>query len=178
MPELRTLHSTFLGEFFRSPAYEYQSSEEFGYEEWTQGREPFLPIEVLVPAERYSWEYSSYDCSIDEVISVHTPARWLTKFLNLHWKGIEGEYYDSGGKLLAFDPSVRTSGPSALLLNEEALTILRHSGYDIVWLITGEKMMIGGRMTPEEWKGRLEISGLFRKKNNHIEGFMNSNFRE
>jgi len=106
------------------------------------------------------------------------PAKWLVDFLNMHWKGIEGEYYSSAEKLLAFDPSVRTKGPSALLLNEEALTVLRRKGYDIVWLITGEKMLIGGRMPHEEWKGRLELGGLFRKKNDKIEGFIKSTFDE
>jgi len=87
IPRLRTLHSTFLGEFFSSPAYDYQSFSEFDYEEWTRGQEPFLPIDILVPVERYMWEYSSYDCSIDEVISIYTPVKWLIDFLNLHWEG-------------------------------------------------------------------------------------------
>jgi hypothetical protein len=94
----------------------------------------------------------------------------------LHWKGIEGEYYDNKEKLLAFDPSVRTSGPSVLLLNEEALASLRQKGYDIIWMIKGEKMIFGDTMDPEQWKGRLQISGLFRKKNEAIEGFMKNKF--
>jgi hypothetical protein len=176
MPESRTFHNTFLGEFFVSPAYECQSTPDVGYEEWSHGDNSFLPTVVLVPVEGYSWESGSYDCSIDESIFIRTPAKWLTNFLKLHWKGIEGEYYDSKEKLLAFDPSVRTSGPSVLLLNEEALTILRQKGYDIVWMLKGEKMILGNTMDPEQWKGRLQISGLFRKNGEAIEGFMKNKF--
>jgi hypothetical protein len=176
MPRVRTLHSTFMGEFFSSPAYDSQLSSEYGYEEWTRGDQPLLPVEVVVPSEHYLWEYNNYDCSIDEVISVHTPSKWLSDSLNLKWNGIEGEYFDEKGKLLAFDPSVRNSGPDVLLLREEAFATLRSKGYDILWVITGEKMMIGGSMAPGEWMGRLEISGVFRKKEINFEGLVNNSF--
>jgi hypothetical protein len=63
-------------------------------------------------------------------------------------------------------------------LNEVALTKLQQSGYDILWVIAGEKMMIGGSMSPEDWKGRLEIEGVCRKNGDNIEGFLRSNFKK
>jgi hypothetical protein len=178
IPKARDLHATFLGELFYAPAYNYQLMPENGYEEWTRGDKSLLPAEVVVPSERYFWEYDDYDCSIDEVISIHTPSKWLYDFLKLEWSGIEGEYNDAEGKLMAFDPSVKSAGPAVLLLNEAALTKLQQSGYDILWVIAGEKMMIGGNMSPEDWKGRLEIEGVCRKNCVNIEGFLRSNFKK
>jgi len=176
MPESRTLHRVFLGEFFRSPAYEYHCSSYYGYEGWTGGHDLPIPKEVLVTTEQYVWEYGNYDCSIDENIHIYLPAKWLTEFLSLRWNGFEGQFFDNENNLIAFDPSVRMVGPGALLLHRDALRVLNENGYDIIWVITGEKSIIGGRMTPDEWKGRLEISGVYRMRGNKIEGSTNGRF--
>jgi hypothetical protein len=53
---------------------------------------------------------------------------------------------------------------------------LNEKGYDIIWIVTGEKNIIGGQMTPEVWKGRLELSGAFCIHENKIEGKINTRF--
>jgi len=176
MPESRTLHTVFLGEFFWSPAYAHHCSPYYGYEEWTRGDDLFIPKEVLVPAERYLWEYGSYDCSIDNTVTICLPTKWLAEFLRIHWSGVEGEFLDSEGNLIVFDPSVRTVDPRALLLNRDALKVLNEKGYDILWIIIGEKGIVGGRMIPGEWKGRLELSGTYRIRDNRVEGITNTRF--
>lgn len=176
MPESLTFHGIFLGEFFRSPAYEYQCTPYYGYEGWTRGEDSLIPKEVLVSSEHYFWEHGNYDCSIDEPVSIKVPTKWLIDTLRLRWNGVEGHFFNSEGRLIAFDPSVRSIGPGGLLLRREALTALNEKGYDIIWTVTGEKMIIGGRMTPDEWKGRLRISGVYRIGKNEVEEYKKTEF--
>lgn len=177
MPESRTLHRVFLGEFFCSPAYEHHCSPYYGYDGWTRGRDLLIPKEVLVTAEQYLWEHGSYDCSIEETVNIYLPANWLIDHMDLRWRGVEGQFFDDKRNLIAFDPSVRTLGPGALLVNRDALLkFLNENGYAIVWIILGEKNIIGGRMAPDDWKGRLELSGAYRIRGNKVEGSTNIRF--
>jgi len=175
MPKSRDLHRVFLGEFFCSPAYEHHCTPYYEYEGWTRGDDLIIPKEVLVTAEQYLWEYGSYDCSIDKTIEIYLPAKWLAEFFSLRWNGVEGQFFDNEHKLIAFDPSVRNVGPGALLLNRNGLRSLNENGYDILWIITGKKDTIGGPMMPDEWKGLLEISGVYRL-HEKVEGSTNTKF--
>lgn len=177
MPESRDVYRIFLGEFYWSPAYSYHCTPYYGYEEWTQGNNNRIPKEVLVTAESYLWE-RGYDCSIDDTISIYTPCKWLVDRMGLRWNGVEGHFIDIQGNLIAFDPSVKVSGPGALLINKDALLrFLNENGYDILWTILGEKRIIGGGMSQSEWKGRLEINGVYRIYNEKFEGVINAEYR-
>ena len=88
---------------------------------------------------------------------------WIVDNMHLRWNGVEGHFYDEWGNLIAFDPSVRFPGPGALLINRDVfLKFLNDNDYDLLWTILGEKNIIGGRLSPEDWKGRLELSGAYR----------------
>ena len=176
MPESHDLPGVFLGEFFWSPAYEYYFSEYSDCEEWTRGYNKCVPKEVLVTVEEYSWERESYDCSLDDGISIYLPARWLVHHLGLQWNGVEGQFFDEDGNLIAFDPSVRVTGPGSLLISRDVLLkFLNDNGYDILWTIVGEKNIIG-EMARDEWKGRLKLSGAYRIHDGKLCGKMNKKF--
>ena len=81
-----------------------------------------MPAKVLVSTEQYSQEHNSYDCSIDDAINIDLPAKWLADHMGLQWNGIEGHFFNQDGKLIAYDPSVRSIGPGALLMNRDAFT--------------------------------------------------------
>jgi hypothetical protein len=54
-------------------------------------------------------------------------------------------------------------GPDALLACTTAFRRwLARKGYDVVWFMTGEKLMIGGGhlSRDDDWEGRLEISAV------------------
>lgn len=160
MPESRSLaNRVFWGEFFWSPAYTYTCSPyHYAYEEWTRGRDNNIPKEVLVTTERYLWERGNYDCSIEDSVHIYLPCKWLVEHMELQWDAIEGHFV-AQGNVVAFDPSVRTPGPGALLINRDVLLkFLNDSGYDILWTLLGKKsiLSLGAR------KGRLEISGAYR----------------
>jgi hypothetical protein len=66
-----------------------------------------------------------------------------------------------------YNPSLVTRGPDALLARASAFRgWLNRRGLEVVWLMTGEKLIIGEtfRSGREDWPGRLEISavGYFR----------------
>jgi hypothetical protein len=135
-----------------------------------------LPKPVLITTDSYVREYSGYDCSIDDTINLHLPARRIYDEMGLSWSGIEGHFFNGEGQLVAFDPTVRERGPSALLINKGIfLSFLKEKGYEIFWTILGEKMFI------EPWKGqskgRLEISGAYRILNQKVVGKVRARYK-
>ena len=165
----------FLGEFFWAPAFHHHFDQS-GYD-WTRGYDNRLPKEVLPIASGYIQEYTTYDCSIDDTISIRLPTRWIARQMGLRWNGVEGHPFDQKGNLIAFDPSVKTPGPQALLMNRDAfLQFLNENGYDLLWTVVGEKNIIGGRMAREDWRGRLEMSGAYRVLRNKIAGAVRPKF--
>ncbi len=170
MPESRDLYRVFLGEFFWSRAYKYHDSPYYGGEEWTRGTSNRLPKPVLVTSESYIQEQGGYDCSIDESISIQLPTKTLVEKMKLQWNGKEGCFFDMGGKPVAFDPSVSTAGPSVLLVRKESLLpFLKANNYAIFWTVLGEKNLLGPSLGPNNFKGRLEISGAGRLTKGKVE---------
>ncbi|MGB7293939.1 MAG: hypothetical protein WBD99_17355 [Thermodesulfobacteriota bacterium] len=98
--------------------------------------------------------------------------------MSLRWNGVEGHFFDEKGNLIAVDPSIKASGPGALLLNRNALLkFMDDNGYDVLWTILGEKYIVGGRMSPEDYKGHLEISGAYRLNDGRkVEGVISGKF--
>lgn len=172
MPESPEYYRIFLGEFFWIPIFMYSQNENR-----THGWDRKVPKKVLVSTSNYLREYSVYDCSIDETIRICLPAKWIVDSMGLRWNGVEGQFFDHRGRLIAFDPSVKTPGPGALLINRDVfLKFLNDNGYDILWTIIGEKNIIGGRILQDNWKGRLELSGAYRIHENKVDGAITSRF--
>ena len=124
MPESQPQIEVFLGEFFRLPAFEYFDNPYNGRAGWTRGNDSqhLLPCDVLVTTDSYLHEAGLHDCSIEESISIELPAKWLVDKMGLSWRGSDGRFYDRVGNMVAQDPSIRTAGPQALLMNKELLT--------------------------------------------------------
>ena len=152
------------------------------YEEWTRnGRrgDNIIPKKILVTSEHYLWEAMGYDCSIDKSINLYLPCKWLVDNMKLRWNGVEeGHLLNEKDELVAFDPSLRTPGPSALLVRRDTfLNFLNENGYEIFWTLLGEKYMLGGRMSRENYKGYLEISGAYRICEGEVDGKYQAIFR-
>jgi hypothetical protein len=165
MPESHENTRIFIGEFFWSPAFDFQNKPYYSHEGWTQGRGGGyeIPVPVLVTTDQYLQESSCYDCSIQENVNIYLPTKTIADEMELCWNGHEGEWYDRNGNLVAFDPSVRVKGPGSLLFKKDLfMNYLDEKGYDIVWTILGEKNLIGGSVRQNDWKGRLDISGIGR----------------
>lgn len=171
MPESPDIYEMFLGE------YPWASSVPI-IEEWTKGRDSVIPKPVLVPAARYVWEGSGYDCSLDDTITIQLPCAWLVRRMGLNWNGQEGHFQDNEKRLVALDPSVDEEGPSVLLANKKLLLeFLERNGYTLVWTVLGEKNILGPGISRGEWKGRLEISGAIQMQDGNFEIKVNPTFR-
>ena len=65
--------------------------------------------------------------------------------------------------LVAFDPSARDAGSSALLVREDDLQcFLNDTGSALVWAMTGEKRANGPGPLGGAWAGALQLSGGWR----------------
>jgi hypothetical protein len=176
MPESREQSRVFIGEFFWAPAFEYFNTPYYCHDGWTRGRDG-QPCSILVTTDQYFHERAGYDCSIDETISFYLPTKWIVDEMDLSWRGVEGCYYSGSGELAAQDPSVRSPGPRALLMDKELLaSFLERNGYSLIWTILSEKDEIGGGMRDEDWPGRMELSGTMLLRNGRPTGMATAYF--
>lgn len=157
----------FLGEFFRLPAFEYFDNPDNGRNGWTRGNDNQhpLPCDMLVTTDSYLHEDGLYDCSLEDTISIYLPVSWLVDKMELSWRGNDGRFFDRADNLVAQDPSIRTAGPKALLVDKKLMTdFLNSNGYRLVWTLLGEKEVLSPTESDESWPGRMEISGYMRMK--------------
>jgi hypothetical protein len=148
----------FLGEFPWAPAFDTQHP--FHIERpWTRlnGR---LPVPVIQPAVRYYWESNGYDSSLENTINVSMPA---PAFIRSRESLGTDSWPHRRSQALFHNPSLAQPGPDALLARASAFQEwLDRRKLDLVWLATGEKLVIGGGFVggTDEWSGRLEISAV------------------
>ena len=173
MPEAPSQTQVFLGEFFRMPSFKYFNNPYDGRAGWTKmSRNPNpLPCEILVTSDSYLQEGGLYDRSIEDTISIYLPAMDIVNNMGLSWRGSDGHSYDRVGNMVAQDPSTKTEGPQALLMDKQLMTdFLNSKGYRLVWTLLGEKDVRGHRGRDENWPGRMEISGYMRMKEGQVFG--------
>ena len=179
MPESHELYRVFLGEFFWAPTFAYHDIPYYHHNGWTRGDFNKIPKEVIVTTDQYLKEGNTFDCSVDDSIHIYLPADVIVKGMQLSWNGIEGHFFDRNGKLIAFDPSVNHVGPGALLIRKDCfLEFLENQEFDILWTLLGEKRILSGSLSRDDWKGNLEISGAYRISGNEIKGSAKMSFRD
>ena len=161
MPESNSFYETFLGEYPNSVAFEDLRGD---YNIWTKlGRgSKDLQIPVVVTDDSYLNEFT-LDCSHSGSVSVKLPCKWLVNKMKLHHKYLDGRFYDKQDNLTTITTSIfEESLPSALLIDKKALIdFLDKKGYTIFWTLLGEKQLIGGSHSRDDFVGRLEISGAY-----------------
>jgi hypothetical protein len=91
--------------------------------------------------------------------------------MGLQWRGVEGNWCDRAGNLVAFDPSVRSQGPRVLLFQRDSLLeFLDSRGLTLFWTLLGKRGTIGGPMSDRDYKGHLEINGAYIFENGELSG--------
>ena len=161
MPDSDNFHEIFLGEYPNSVAFEDLRGN---YNIWTKtdyGNDD-LPIPVVVTDDSYFYEFT-LDCSSTGSVTIKLPCKWLVDKMNLHHNYIDGRFFDECGNLITIVTDIfEEEYPSAILINKQALIdFLDANGYAIVWILSGEKQVIGGRPTRDNYIGRAEISGTY-----------------
>jgi len=83
--------------------------------------------------------------------------------MNLHHKFLDGRFFNKQGNLIALVTRIFDhTFPSGLLIDKRAfINFLNTNGYTILWTLVGEKQLIGGSPSREDFVGRLEISGAY-----------------
>ncbi len=146
MPNLSSRYEIFSREFYWSPAsLFFELTPYYGGDS--------LPVKLIdrksgkqvAIAHKTSlyflWE-EEFDCSKEEAIAYHKPTVLLS--LGLKPTNKEGHYVDEQNKLVCFDPSVYEKGPTCLLMQKDHMQkILKDSGLRLVWIIQGEKQILG-----------------------------------
>ncbi len=108
---------------------------------------------------------------------MHLPCDLIIKEMKLEWTGYPSHYSDKNNNLIVMDPSIDESGPSSLLVKKEPfIEFLKNNDYDIFWTVAGEKQILGGLYSHEEYKGRLLINGAYRISNNEISGNLHMDY--
>ena len=163
-------HVLFLGELFWPPAYFAMDNLYHGKRGWTRGSWNELPVDVLETSEEYMRESGSGDASLESTVNMYVPCKEIVRAMGLRWGAVQSEFVDGRSGVVAYDPSGDQSGPSYLLVRrDEFLSFLKDERLTVVWTIGGEKMMIGGAATHENYIGHLEIDAVCRLKEANIE---------
>jgi hypothetical protein len=170
MPENPDFKNVFLGEFYWAPAVNRHTGV-IKATNATDSRGPKIPYSFILTSADYHARMNSFDCSVEDSFPIRMPGAWIIREMGLQGNRVEGEFVDSAGNLVAFDPAVSLSGPNALLIRKERLlTFLKEAKYEIMWFLLAGKQSLGGDFGAKEWLGELQISGAYRVVGDKILG--------
>ena len=179
MPESHVFYRIFLGEYPNSLAFkdirdDYNVWIKPG---WGNGE---LSIPVVVTDDSYLNEFT-LDCSNSGSVSVKLPCKWLVNKMDLYHKNVDGRFFDKHENLITICTSIfEENSPQCLLIDRQAIfEFLIKNDYVIFWILLGEKQLIGGSHSREDFVGRLKISGVYTLDNKgKIYGENNSKFEK
>jgi len=175
--DISHLSEVFFGELYWSPAFEFFQAPNHGQYGWSCDWLRGAPKEVLASSGEYFLSDANDDCSIDRPINIKIPAKFIAQKMQLDWRGVEGCFFDRNGTLIIFDPSINAKCPGALLVKKDAfVNFLRKNHCNILWTQSGEKQIIGGDLSKEDFLGRLEITGAFTLSKGNLKGKTNPRF--
>ena len=106
-------------------------------------------------------------------------SKWIVNKMKLVHKKHNGIFYNNKNIATSFATSVFSeSFPSALLIDKQQLiTLLKENDCEIFWTLLGEKQFIGGSLLGREFKGRQEMTGLYKiSSDGSVVGSMKRNF--
>jgi hypothetical protein len=164
-----------MGEFYWSPAYKAIDNADNGHPGWSRKGERGLPAALAQTTEQYLGE-RGYDCSVEESVSLCIPSKILSEGMRLNWSGLDGVFNDIKGLRAAYDPSVSSAGPHALIVRRDLLEqFLTDQALSLVWTVLGGKHYL--QRDHDEWKGEVQVSGAYRLTPNGVEGKVTGTYR-
>jgi hypothetical protein len=175
MPESSSQTGVFMGEFYWSPAYKAIDNAYHGHPGWSPNGERGLPAALAQTTDRYLNE-RGYDCSVEESVSVCIPSKVLSDGMELTWRGRDGVFNDMNGSRAAYDPTVFSAGPHALLVRRNLLEkYLADHNLALVWTVLGGKQYL--ERDREEWKGEVQSNRAYRLAASGVEGKVIGTYR-
>lgn len=181
MPENQSISiDIYSGEYFWSRVYksvEADAPARSGWVDVDQGGKCRLPAQMLVASEDYHWEQSASDSSLEGGIGYTFPSKCVVSEMQLQRHRSQSRWYDSSGTLVAFDPSVDSPGPSALLIERSALEkYLVSNELTVFWTVLAERQLIGGGFDHDDYVGHVEANGSYILNNGEVNGEMRPKF--
>lgn len=180
-PDVSNRYEVFSREYYWSPAsLFFQQSPYYGGDalptELEHGETRKQVTMAHNTAMYFLWE-EEFDCSKKEPICYYKPAPLIAIGLKPSQK--EGEYLNDQGELVCFDPSVYEKGPTCLLMRKDHVKkILKESGLRLLWVIHGEKQILGNNYT-EQPRFDHDVGGLYHMDaKGIIKGEMHSYIRD
>lgn len=112
----------------------------------------------------YLAETGTYDNSVDETINLRLPAPWLIRALDLTFLGGDTAAYGRDSKIIAMDPTALQTGSGAALVDADAFeAMLEREKMAAVWVMTGERRVLGASWRGEGWGGDRNYSIVMRR---------------
>ena len=158
MPEVSDRYEMFSREYYWSSAYRYYEEDGMTKREVFDKQDRRKIADVELPCINFLWE-SEYDYSKPGTVSYMKPSRQLFEGMNMRYSDVDGELMDTEGKLLCFDASAAHNSHGYFLVRKEALLkYLLTNHKRILWVLIGEKNLMGSFNPHSEW---LELSGAY-----------------
>lgn len=158
MPEVSDRYELFSREYYWSPAYRYYEVDGMTKREVYDKQDRRKIVDVELPCVKYLWE-SEYDSSKPDTVTYLKPSRQLFEGMDMRYSNVDGELTDAEGELLCFDTSANHNSHGYFLVRKDALIqYLKSSHKRILWVLIGEKNLIGSFIPHAEW---LEMSGAY-----------------
>jgi hypothetical protein len=168
MPKAAEVYRIFLGEHGWAPASRYFRQPYYGDDGWTQPNYG-CPVRIRSIAFEYLQEAKGVDCSIDQSYALRLPVNDLLAGLGIQWSGSGADFIDAAGRVVVYDPTVYSEGPSALLLREDLLReFLVREKLTICWAVLGEKRVLSAR----GHHPALRMSGAYVYSEGLVRGFI------
>ena len=161
-PDLANRYEVFSREYFWSSAWEFFQRYYYGgnkiFEmQYSQTEEKYA--DAFYTSSYFLWE-EEFDCSKEHVIRFLKPTSLISG--GLSYARQEGSFINDSGEVVCFDPCIYEKGPSSLLIKKEHLTkLLDEMDMCIVWVIYGEKQIIGSHRNKEAPPIAHNIHGLY-----------------
>lgn len=162
MPEVSERYEMFSREYYWSDAFHYYEKDGMthrevfdrngNHNEWEK------VADVELPCVRFLWE-SEYDYSKPDTVSYLKPSKALFEGMDMMYSNIDGELMDANGNLICFDACANHNSRGYFLVRKDALVkYLKENHKRILWVLIGEKNLMGAMMHHGEW---LEMSGTY-----------------
>ncbi|MBR6363079.1 MAG: hypothetical protein IKR88_07360 [Bacteroidales bacterium] len=170
MPEVSDRYEMFSREYYWSSAYRYYEKEGMTRRSIYDKKKRIKIADVELPCVRYLWE-SEYDHSKPGTVSYLKPSKQLFDGMDMRYSNVDGELLDGNGNLLCFDASANHNCHSYFLVRKDALIHYLQSNHKrILWVLTGEKNLIGPLNPRQNW---LEMGGAYYlDHDNEVKGSM------
>lgn len=182
LPEIRTMTNVFSREYYWSDAFDFHNKPYYNGEDWievySKKNNKFI-AEFHRTSEYFLWE-EEYDCSKTDSIYYHKPVKKIKEGLEMEFSKNEGEFIDSTGELVCFDPSVNNKSLTGLLIRKDKLIDwLEKEDLALIWNVKGEKQVLGNwRQEEGEFLGQLNLSGIYKLENQKIKGKLEFQLRK